>query len=264
MRVIGIMLVRDEDLYVATALRNAIEFCDQLFVVDNLSKDRTPEILGSLVAEFGPKLEVFRSENTSVSHQLIESYANSDTWIFGVDGDEIYDPAGLARLRVRMESGEFCKQWALFGNVFNIRSFHEGTRRADGYLAPPCRSMTKLYNFAAIKSWTGPCVERLHGGSIEFLPGFDASMRYGLHEREPWDSTDFRCLHLCFLRRSSLDSERAGPRRNIMDRHAFSLQKILRRALAKVRGIAPVDWKQEKYARGPMVTLETAEFFQRL
>jgi hypothetical protein len=121
--------------------------------------------------------------------------------------------------------------------------------------------MTKLYNFAAIRSWTGRCVERLHGGDIDFLPGFDASMRCSLHEREPWESADFRCLHLCFLRRSSQDAADATPRRNIMDKHAFSFQKILRRATARIRGVAPADWKQEKYARGPVVRLETAAFF---
>jgi len=108
--------------------------------------------------------------------------------------------------------------------------------------------MTKLYNFAAIDAWDGKIVERLHGGEIQFKSGYDASLRLNLHEQTSWTNADFRCLHLCFLERSSRDLAGSGPRCNIMDRHAWSLGKLF----ARLRGGA--DWKEQKYALGPLVS----------
>ena len=247
------MLVRDEDLHVEWAIRSAIDFCDEFFVCDHLSQDETPVILGRLAGEYGRKLRVRRCSTSGESHEMIRGYAGTDSWVFGVDGDEIYDRGALARMRGRLESGEFDKWWAIFGNVLNVKRI-DGTS-ADGHLAPPCRSMTKLYNFSAIEDWSGRIVERLHGGEIRFKPGYDEQLRLNLHEQSPWESADFRCLHLCFLERSSREKPTGFPRRNIMDRHAWSLGKVL----GRLRG--EPDWKEQKYARGPLVT-ESIEAFR--
>src|SRR5207302_4606979 len=76
---------------------------------------------------------------------------------------------------------------------------------AEGHLAPPCRSMTKLYNFKAITDWPG-CTQRLHGGEPQFRKGYDSLQRRNLHCEYGWEESFFRCLHLCFLRRSTIDS----------------------------------------------------------
>ena len=252
MKIIGILLAKNEEFYVEPAVRNALGFCDELIAVDNGSTDRTAEILKSLEADSGGKLQYHRATHPRMSHDLIAGFAGTDTWVFGVDGDEIYDPCGLGRLRARLEAGEFANDWCLFGNVLNVRRLDRQAGFAEGHLAPPCRSMTKLYNFAAIRAWHGPCLERLHGGRIEFLEGFHEGLRANLHEKEPWEISDFRCLHLCFLPRSPAD--RCGRvRANIMDRHAWGLQKILSKLSYILRGERPPDWKTEKYARGPIV-----------
>jgi glycosyltransferase involved in cell wall biosynthesis len=253
LKVIGIMLVRDEDRFVEWAIRSAIDFCDEFLVCDHGSRDRTPEILDRLVAEYAAKLKVRRCAHSGESHEMIAGYAGSSTWIFGVDGDEIYDREGLRDLRRRLEAGEFDKWWVVFGNVLNVADLDVAAARARGYLAPPCRSMTKLYNFGAIDAWDGKIVERLHGGEIHFRPGFDESLRLNLHDSVPWDRADFRCLHLCFLDRSSLDEPGGAPRRNIMDRHAWSVGKLLSRIRAALAGKPAEDWKKQKYARGPLV-----------
>lgn len=258
-KIVGIMLVRDEDRFVERALRNVTEFCDDVIVCDHGSRDGTPAILARLVVEFGSKLRVHRVKSPAESHALIQPFAGEAAWIFGVDGDEIYDPAGLARLRSRLEAGEFDRWWVVFGNVLNVTALSEET--AAGYLAPPCRSMTKLFNFAAIDVWDGPCMERLHGGTIRFRPGFHAGLRCSLQDSTSWEEGDFRCLHLCFLSRSSLDAPGAAPRRNIMDRHAWTVGKVVDRLRAWVTG-RPADWKQEKYARGPVVTKSVGTFFR--
>ena len=52
-----------------------------------------------LAAEFPGKIELRSITDTRESHFLINGTAGTRTWIFAVDGDEIYDPVGLAKLR---------------------------------------------------------------------------------------------------------------------------------------------------------------------
>lgn len=248
------MLVRDEDRFVEWAIRSAIDFCDEFLVCDHESQDETTVILGRLGREYGRKLVVRRCRDSGDSHKMIQSVAGTHTWVFGVDGDEIYDPAALARLRPRLEAGEFDRWWAVFGSVLNVKRLDIAAAQADGHLAPPCRSMTKLYNFTAIDSWDGRIVERLHGGEIRFRPGFDASLRLNLNEQSSWADADFRCLHLCFLNRSSRDAGRSTPRLNIMDRHVWSIGKMIARLRSSWGGKSATNWKEEKYARGPLAT----------
>ena len=133
-----------------------------------------------------------------------------------MDGDEIYEPDRLARLRKKLLSGEFDKHWMLFGNVLHVTKLDEGRRTASGHFAPPCRSMTKLYNFNAIEAWDGYTAERLHGGNDSVSRWLFARDRRMLHEEVSWQEADFRCLHLCFLKRSSRDREDT-VRRNIIE-----------------------------------------------
>src|SRR4051812_27356846 len=105
------MLVRDEDRFVEWAIRSTIDFCDEFLVCDHESQDETPVILAQLANEFGPKLRVRRCRDSGESHRMIQAYAGTQTWVFGVDGDEIYDRAGLRRFRGRLESGEFDRWW---------------------------------------------------------------------------------------------------------------------------------------------------------
>lgn len=260
MKIVGITLARNEERFIGRAVRNVIAFCDEMVLLDDNSTDGTPAVFQEIASEYSGKVRVAALGNASESHAFVASHAGTPTWVFAVDGDEIYDPAALVRFRARVERGEFDRDWCVFGNVLNVKELNEAARRARGHLSPPCRSMTKLYNFSAIDAWNGPCAERLHGGSIVFRPGFSEKNRRALHEEEDWDESDFRCLHMCFLPRSGTD--RPGrPRANIMDRHAWTLGKVLQQGLAWLSGRRPPNWKEEKYARGPLVEKEVAGFF---
>lgn len=259
MKVVGIALVRNEEFFIRVAIENALAFCDEFFVVDNGSTDGTKNILSELKERHASKLRVVEARHPGVSHDLIAGFAGSRTWVLGVDGDEIYDPAGLKVLRGKLEKGEFDRDWCLFGNVLNVRRIFDGGQRASGHLAPPCRSMTKLYNFAAIDAWDGPCQERLHGGQVRFREGYHAGLRHDLHHETSWDDACFRCLHLCFMERSSLDTE-GGARKNIMDLHAWTAGKVLRKLGGYLTGRPAPDWKEEKYARGAEVEKDISAF----
>lgn len=260
MKIVGILLVRNEEGFVETAVRNALDFCDEFIAVDNGSSDKTVPTLEKIRSQFAGKMRLYHATHPRESHDLIAGLAGTDTWVFGVDGDEIYDPAGLARFRKRLESGEFDRDWCIFGNVLNVRRLDLARGIAEGHLAPPCRSMTKLYNFSAIHAWNGPCLERLHGGRVVFKKGYDEKMRRNLHEAVSWDAADLRCLHLCFIPRSSTETPDAAPRKNIMDIHNRSITKTILQIRDRLFGRPPVDWKERRYGRGSRVFKSTANF----
>ena len=262
--IVGIALVRNEDVFVERAIRNTIDFCDRLIIADHHSTDGTFAILSRLAAEFPAKIQLVRIQDTRESHFLINGYAGSPTWIFAVDGDEIYDPAGLVRLRVELIEGRYDQSWVVFGNVLNCVAIDPAKGTATGYLAPPCRSMTKLYNFNLIESWDGAVTHVLANGTIKFKPGFDASLRLDLHERLGWEESSYRCLHTCFMRRSSLDKDDPVARPNVSENRRGGIMTWLREAVRRLLGRPMAsDWKLEKYARGELVTVDATPFLRR-
>ncbi len=259
-RIVGIVLARNEDTYLERVVRNAASFCDEWIFCDHDSADRTAGILGKLAEEL-PSASLHPIRHPRESHELIRPLAGANAWVFGLDGDEIYDPAGLARMRARLLSGEFTRSWMILGNVLHVTGMSADGAFARGHLAPPCRSMTKLYNFAAIDAWRGYCAERLHGGNPAFRKGFSAGERRNLYEECGWDGADFRCLHLCFSRRSSLDREDAS-RRNIMETYGTSRWRAWLEPFKRLASRGRQDgWKEQRYRRGPEVSVDARPFF---
>lgn len=126
--------------------------------------------------------------------------------------------------------------------------------------------MTKLFNFGAIVSWDGPTRERLHSGTITFKPGFDAGLRYQYNSERDWDSSDFRCLHLCFINRSTSDSpgtRGAEVTANMEDAGGGGRRAKVRRMLKRVLGIGsePSAWKLKHYMLGELVEKDVTQFF---
>ncbi len=144
--IVGIVVVKNEDLYVERAVRNVIDFCDHIIIADNYSEDHTHEIVRSLAEKY-PKISLCRIKKLTEAHPLIERYAGTNTWLFGVDGDEIYDPDGLTKMRRRLHQGALADQWVIFGNVLHCTKIDPIRKKAKGYMAPPSRPMTKLYIF---------------------------------------------------------------------------------------------------------------------
>jgi hypothetical protein len=260
-RIIGIVLVHNEDLHVAYAISNMRDFCDHILLVDHASTDATAEILQNFAGD-DSELEYHRISHPRHSHELLQRYVNTDSWIFGVDGDEIYDPAGLRQMREQILSGSYQQWWMILGNVLNCDHLDTRARAASGFLAPPCRSITKLYNFSLITAWSGKTPERLHGGRLNFHPGNDASARHNLHEELPWEKSPLRCLHTCFLPRSSLDPAVSGVRENIIETFHPKLHRRLHQWWQRLRGASPEShWKKSRYMRGERVTKDVSAFF---
>ena len=264
-KVVGISLVRNEDIFITQSITNIANFCDKIIILDNLSTDNTVERIEQLKKTFS-HIETYRINDYRQSHSYIADYAGTDTWVFGVDGDEIYDPIGLARFREQLRNGCFERHWAIFGNVVHCVQLDAHRNCAKGYLSPPSRSMTKFFNFSVLQSWNGQC-ERLHGGEKRFRTGFNEAQRLALNEQFSWDEAFFRCLHLCFIRRSTKEDGGAMSRLQPDEKPEW-LKKLDRAGLGTlfdgvIQGVRS-PWKDGKYRRGDLRVVDTRQFFSRV
>jgi hypothetical protein len=268
--IVGSVLVRNEDVFIEQAIRNVAAFCDEIHAVDHVSTDRTWPTLQELSREL-VNLHVRRSRNSAAAHAALERYAGTPTWVLGVDGDELYDPAGLARLREELLSGAHADVFRLKAHVLNCDELDRERRTAFGYLAPPSRPITKLFNFAAVDSWTD-CPDPLQAGRIRFRCGFDWESRRDLAEQASWEHDPLRCLHVCFLRRSSQDHGDPETRQNLDESRTFRRDlvgagvRLLRRPVPSPKIVElqrrGLNWKREWYARGERVSIEAGPFFR--
>jgi hypothetical protein len=123
--------------------------------------------------------------------------------------------------------------------------------------------MTKLHNFSLIESWDGQGrnPERLHGREgLQFKPGATES-KLELNRAAGWNESTFRCLHVCFLPRSTRDAG-AAARRNIPDQNAP--RRLPWRLWTRLRDLAgrpeQSEWK-EHYRVGPVEAVSAKPFF---
>jgi hypothetical protein len=225
-----------------------------------MSTDDTWELLRALAREYD-HVDATRTKHAADSHQALERYAGTHTWVFGVDGDELYDPSRLRDFRVQLLGGSFDGVFKVASNVLNCVELDRERRQATGYPSPPSRSITKLYNYAAIDAWQGDGSERLHGGTISFKPGYDEGSVDNIGERLSWDETPLRCLHLCFVRRSSRDvAPEVRPILMESGLHDRSWRGGLKRRLRHRRPPRESAWKREKYMRGDLLSVDASPF----
>jgi glycosyltransferase involved in cell wall biosynthesis len=267
-RIVGIVLVRNEENFVTWAIQNAIDFVDEMLVIDNMSRDATATRLAALAARH-PKIRVIKDSQPDRTNRHLQSYIGEDVWVFGLDGDEIYDRDGLSRMRVRVLSGEFARRWSVFGHSLHATVVDLDAGHATGYVSPPAAPATKLYNFAIIDSWHAN-TQRLHGRPA-LKPGYDFAYGATVGPGARWADSDFRNLHMCFFPRSSLEATEV--RANITDR---SFRNVVRRPvfgalralgvrgrladyLAKRSGLK----KPLRYMRGDVVELALGKSFSR-
>jgi hypothetical protein len=262
-RIVGSVLVRNEDVFVEQSIRNVARFCDRIHAVDHVSTDRTWDILRSLATELD-HLDVRRSRSSAVAHRLLAPYAGTDTWVIGVDGDELYDPGGLARLRRDLLDGAHTDVFRIKAHVLNCDELDVAAGTASGWLAPPSRPITKLFNFGAVESWT-ESPDPLQAGNVVFRADQHWESRRDLADGTTWESDPLRCLHVCFLRRSSRESGDL-PRTNLDESGEYDrgplgmLKRLVRRPPPAHQG---ANWKREWYARGERVTVDATPFLGR-
>ena len=215
-------------------------------------------------------VHVVRSKDAGISHRVLEAYAGTETWVLGVDGDELYDPSALGRLRVDLEAGAHADVFRLKSHVLNC---DELTRRARVRL--PCAPVAA-------------CHEAVQLGRRDQLEGLPGAFACGLcvvsgRVRLGGDALPVRLDELGLgptaaaprLLPQTLQPRRAGPaagrpsawetgafrrgilglparlrfRRNFMDPRIKEYRRDGR------------NWKREWYARGERITVDASPFF---
>ena len=125
-----------------------------------------------------------------------------------------------------------------------------------------------MFNFGAVESWTDS-PDPLQSGNVVFRPGFHWESRRDLADGTTWETDLLRCLHVCFLRRSSRDVE-AGTRKNLDESREFdrgplgAVKRLLRRPQPAPHIVELArqgkNWKQEWYRRGARETVDASPF----
>jgi len=261
-KILGISILQNEEAYCALAIENAMALCDELLILDNNSTDRTHEICEQMTNRHQGRVQLETIDDLSLSHEFVRRYANTDTWIFGVDGDEVYDPRGLAIFRAQVLRGSYRYLWRVRAHYFNIAALEiwgdhqlvaDGVGYfpflAAGWMAPPGHPVSKFYNMSVIDDWP------MDEGRAIFQPKIKEWKSkkkkpgvYDVFSDFTWDESLFRCLHLRFIPRTSgeMDADLiVGPRHNM---------SVKLREKAEVSRCA--------YRKGPMIIEEVSPFFE--
>lgn len=254
------MLVRNEDFLAPWALANALPACDEFLVLDNGSDDCTAEALAA-AARAEARIKVVSVPDAYDTHRFIEPWAREECWVLGVDGDEIFDPAGLAAIRPRLLSGAFDEWWRLSFRTVHLWTLDLEKGRGRGFDSPPNRTMSKIFNFSAIDAWDQGRHERLHGKNIAFRPGYDGQRLFPV-TRE-WDAAPLRMLHLCFMPRSSRGPDAVSVPNPSELRKARKPLRRIRDMLYALAGVHPPvrpDYKQRHYGQGRLIEVDVSGF----
>lgn len=199
--IVTISLVRNENVWIRQALTNTKRFADRQIVLDHGSTDGTAEIAEQCGAE------VHHIDDVTTTNRYLQEFVGTNTWVMGVDGDEVYDPAGLVAVREFIESGLFADAFQLSGRFLHVTRVDECS--ATGYMAPPSHPPAKLFNMRKVEEWEADDV--LFFGDRVVRSGVDRLDISGAS----WDCCLLRCLHMRFVRRSTEEREagnRFGPR----------------------------------------------------
>ena len=246
------------------ALMNAMEFCDKIMVLDNMSEDRTYEIVTAIAKEHD-HVEVIRVKDGNNTHRYIEGYAGKPVWVIKIDGDEIFSPSGLLKLKNRLHAGEFDNFWMIEAPILHAIGISFEVGKAFGYTQPAARGSMYLYNFNAIDSWRAGRTERLHGLKTKFREGYFWDKAYPYWIYHTWSESELKGLHLCFMPRSPLDTNsylegQWVNRFNLAEiRRDRRLHRRIAHAVSRKYSRQPYT-KMQGYAKGEVTEFDISDF----
>jgi len=211
-KIIGLMMIKNEDRFVATALEKALPFVDHMIVLDTGSCDETIYKITPLLASARCSSEVHIGVDLIDTHDFVQPYIGKPIWLFGVDGDEIYDTVGLMRIRKRLLAGVYeavhqIRGWYVHVESDNV-SQESDRRTVQGYFGPPAPSHTKLYNCANILKWPNDHT----AGVFDCDTRETAKAAVSFVESKTWSESQLRCIHMKRLIRSSLQNSQSFKR----------------------------------------------------
>lgn len=129
MKIVGLMIARDEGLCCGMTVETAKDFVDVIVLVDNMSVDGTAEIVKAKCAEFGIELHTIKSPLTCTVDQLRMNCLNEGKklqpdWFLNMDADTVFNCEKID-LRKLAEQSNYEQIWFrtlnLYGDMKNRR-----------------------------------------------------------------------------------------------------------------------------------------------
>lgn len=245
-KIIGVTILKDEDIWIGKAIENLLEFCDDFIILDNGSTDNTKEIIKKI------GLDVIHESNLQKTHDYILDYVGKNYWIHGFGGDEIFDPTGLIQVREKILNGYYKNTFQVYPYFLHAIKLNDDYTQATGYLAPPSHPPGKLYNFNLIESWNNNYRNHIFLEKPRILKKNIIEEDKDFHKLS-WDKCPYKCLHTRFFKRSTLEQkESIGGKLNPAD--------LLGKNNKKDFGNKPNYNERKKYKIGDLTTVDIKKF----
>ncbi len=257
MKIIGVTLIKNEDIYIEGVINNVLDFCDEIIVLDNNSTDNTFDIISNM-AKRHSKIKIHRIDDPLATHVYVEPYVNTDSWVFAVDGDELYDPIGLIEMRKNILAGKYSDVFRLKANFINVTNIDKENQKAYGYNG----IATKGHNVSLLDYWHEDKEERLHGKNMRFKEGIQDTIKSKFLPYEHWENSKFRCLHLCFMKRSSKDTKfvsRFIPAENKRKYYYPVINFFKNLLMGRFELLS--SYKNKTYRNGKIIYVDSTNFF---
>jgi len=150
MKVVGLMMARDEELCVGMTIETAKDHIDELVFVDNMSTDKTAEIVRQKCKEYNIILHESQAPLTKTVKELrqtcldIGKSLNPD-WFLNMDADTIFNP----RLDIRglAENGGYDAYWFRTLDIYGDMTRTGGFNNHHLWLFRSGENVTAFGNF---------------------------------------------------------------------------------------------------------------------
>tara|TARA_Y100000310_G_C20685231_1_gene818546 strand:+ start:1294 stop:2433 length:1140 start_codon:yes stop_codon:yes gene_type:complete len=208
-RVVGILQVKNSDLFISTVIENTLDMLDWLVILDNNSTDNTLKIVKQLSSKND---NIITKEILTVNSggRFLHSLCGTDTVVVKIDADEVWCPYYSKNLRNELVTQDF--------NQYCCLKIHDGWFHVDGIdinneVCSGKYEDMKLYYFGNILAWCQP-TERLHGIPRTLRDGVEQDSNRQLETSTPTGRPAI--LHFPFLCLSSngKDDFRPGIEKN--------------------------------------------------
>ena len=215
--IVGIVLVRNEDVFLEQAIRNVAAFCDRIHAVDHVSTDGTWEVLRALDRELRPSRRAPRAacRRLAQARRAIRGHCHVG---LRCRRRRALRPRSVSRAFARSCSAARTATSSRLPRTCSTASSSTGRRGRRPAISrrPHARSRSSTTSpRSSPGAATGPsgCTAgRSCSATVTTRARVD-----NIGERLPWEETPLRCLHACFLRRSTQEPRAHGRARRPAD-----------------------------------------------
>jgi len=111
-RIFGLMIAKNEVDIIGQCLRHALDHCDKIIVMDNMSTDGTWELVEALAAEFPNRIVPhcridmkFHDNLRAIGYNAFRHELSTTDWWLRLDADEFMNAHPAATLLARPAAG---------------------------------------------------------------------------------------------------------------------------------------------------------------